>query len=263
MDLSINFTVSFLDNNRIVTYDTQHMKKVLLSILVWVVGSILTIILYFAMLFCAVLLYPFDKKRTVTHRQCFWWSDAVIKLNPYWKLEVSGLSNIDKNRTYIIIANHQSLADIVLAYQLKMQFKWVAKESLFKMPFVGWSMSLAKHIKLERKNFGSIKRVYREAAHWLRSGMSVLFFPEGTRSETTEMGDFRNGAFKLAIKERVPILPILFEGTGSAIPRGSWIFTAKTSAKLKILPPIETTDYRPADFAKLKDLARSVLEKES
>ena len=77
------------------------------------------------------------------------------------------------------------------------------------------------------------------------------------------MGDFRNGAFKLAIKERVPILPILFEGTGTAIPRGSWIFTTKTCAKLKILPPIETTDYQPADFVKLKDLARSVLEKES
>lgn len=237
------------------------MKKIVLSILIWVVGSILVIILYFAMLLCAVLLYPFDKKRAITHKQCFWWSDAMIALNPYWKVQVNGLSNIDKNRTYIIIANHQSLADIVLAYQIKMQFKWVAKESLFKIPFVGWSLALAKHIKLERGNLSSIKKVYREAAHWLRSGVSVLFFPEGTRSETAEMGYFRNGAFKLAIKEHVPILPILFEGTGTAIPRGSWIFTTKTSAKLKILPAIETTGYQPSEFAKLRDLARSVLEK--
>lgn len=184
----------------------------------------------------------------------------MISLNPYWKFNISGLENIDKKRAYIIIANHQSLADIVLAYQTKMQFKWVAKESLFKVPFIGWSLSLAKHIKLERGNFGSIKKVYREAAHWLRNGMSVLFFPEGTRSQTNEMGDFNNGAFKLAIKERVPILPILIEGTGAAIPRGRWIFTTKTSAKIKVLPAIETTDYQPADFAKLRDLARSVLE---
>ena len=238
------------------------VKKILLSLLIWTVGSILTIILYFAMLLCTVLLYPFDKKRTFTHMQCFWWSDAVIALNPYWKVEIIGINNIDKKRPYIIIANHQSLADIVLAYQIKMQFKWVAKESLFKIPFVGWSMALAKHIKLQRGNLGSIKKIYRESSHWLRSGISILFFPEGTRSETTEMGDFRNGAFKLAIKERVPILPILFEGTGTAIPRGSWIFTTKTSAKLKIFPPIETTDYQPADFVKLKDLARSVLEKQ-
>lgn len=239
------------------------MKKIFLSILIWTVGSMLTIALYFAMLLCTALLYPFDKKRAFTHMQCFWWSDAAITLNPYWKLEISGLNNIDKKRTYIIIANHQSLADIVLAYQIKMQFKWVAKENLFKIPFVGWSLALAKHIKLQRGNLGSIKKVYREASYWLRSGISILFFPEGTRSETTEMGDFRNGAFKLAIKERVAILPILFEGTGTAIPRGSWIFTTKTSAKLKILPPIETTDYQPADFVKLKDLARSILEKGS
>ncbi len=187
----------------------------------------------------------------------------MIALNPYWKIKISGLNNIDKNRTYIIIANHQSLGDIVLAYQLKMQFKWVAKESLFKIPFLGWSMALAKHIKLQRDNLGSIKKVYREAHHWLRSGVSILFFPEGTRSKTTEMGDFRNGAFKLAIKERVPILPMLFEGTGTAIPRGSWIFTTKTSAEVKIFPPIETTDYQPKDYVKLKDLARSVLEKGS
>ncbi|MDP2922562.1 MAG: lysophospholipid acyltransferase family protein [Candidatus Omnitrophota bacterium] len=237
------------------------MKKIIVSIIIWAIDSILTIILYFAMLLATVLLYPFDKKRAVTHMQCFWWSDLVIGLNPYWNVEVNGMDNIDKNRTYIIIANHQSLADIVLAYQIKMQFKWVAKKSLFKVPFVGWSMSLAKHIKLERGNFGSIKKVYREAAHWLRNGVSVLFFPEGTRSKTDEMGDFRNGAFKLAIKERVPILPVVFEGTGTAMPRGSWIFTTKTSAKLRILPAIETAGYKPTDFAKLRDLARSALEK--
>jgi 1-acyl-sn-glycerol-3-phosphate acyltransferase len=237
------------------------MKKALLSILIWAVGSALTILLYLVMLSITVLFYPFDKKRALAHRQCYWWSDAVIALNPYWKMEVIGKELIDKKRTYVIIANHQSLADIVLAYQIKMQFKWVAKKSLFKLPFLGWCMSLAKHIKLERNNFGSIKRVYREAAGWLRSGTSVLFFPEGTRSETNEMGDFRNGAFKLAIKERVPVLPILFEGTGTAIPRGSWMFTTKTSAKLRILPPIETTSFQPQDFAKLRDLARSALEK--
>jgi len=237
------------------------MRKIILSIIIWVVGSLLTIILYLAMAFFAIILYPFDKKRKVTHSQCFWWSDLVIALNPYWKLTVSGLENIDKRRTYVIIANHQSLADIVLAYQTKMQFKWVAKKSLFKLPFVGWSMHLAKHIKLERGNFSSIKKVYKEAAYWLKSGISVLFFPEGTRSQTNEMGDFRNGAFKLAIKEKVPILPVIFEGTGTAIPKGSWVFTTKTSAKLKVLPAIETTGYKPSDFAKLRDLARAVLEK--
>jgi 1-acyl-sn-glycerol-3-phosphate acyltransferase len=141
-----------------------------------------------------------------------------------------------------------------------MQFKWVAKESLFGVPFVGWNMSLAKHIKLRRGSFSSIKHVYREAALWLRDGMSVLFFPEGTRSETDQMRDFQNGAFKLAIKEGVPVLPVKIEGSGDAIPKGSWIFTTKVSGNLKVLPPIDTSVFRPAEFSRLRDLARSMLE---
>jgi 1-acyl-sn-glycerol-3-phosphate acyltransferase len=236
------------------------MSKVLLSLVIWLVSSILTIALYGAMLAVTILFYPFDKKRKIAHTQCFWWSDAIIRLNPYWKVTVKGLEHIDRKRTYIIIANHQSLADIVLAYQTKMQFKWVAKESLFDVPFVGWSMTLAKHIKLKRGDFGSIKKIYREAAIWLRSGMSVLFFPEGTRNEESAMGNFQNGAFKLAIKERVPILPVAIDGTGTAIPRGSWIFTTKTQASITILPALETAEYTPADFAKLRDRAHEALK---
>lgn len=236
------------------------MKKAIVSILIWAVGGALTVLLYFAMLLVTVLLFPFDKKRKVAHSQCYWWSDAVIGLNPYWDLHVSGLENIDKNKTYVIVANHQSLADIVVMYKTKMQFKWVAKESLFKVPFVGWSMSLAKHIKLERGKFSSIKKVYREAAHWLRGGMSVLFFPEGTRSGTDEMGDFQNGAFKLAIKEKVPVLPIAIEGTGNAIPKGTWILSTKIPARLTVLKAIDTSGFKPGDFGQLRDMARKALE---
>lgn len=235
------------------------MRSALFSVFVWVASSILTVILYFVMLFFTVLLYPFDKKRTVAHAQCYWWSSAVIALNPYWTIETTGLENIDKSRKYVIVANHQSLSDIAIMYQIKTQFKWVAKESLFKVPFIGWSLSLAKHIRLERGKYGSIKKVYREAAYWLRNGMSVLFFPEGTRSETGDMGSFQNGAFKLAIKERVPVLPIALEGTGSAIPKGSWIFKTNTKARLKVLPAIETTGYQIGEFGKLRDLARAAL----
>lgn len=234
--------------------------RLLKSIWIWIVGASLTILLFFVMLFLSIILYPFDKKRKVVHAQCFWWADAVIALNPYWDLRVSGLENIDKLKTYVIVSNHQSMADIIVMYKTKMQFKWVAKRSLFKMPFVGWNLSLAKHIKLSRGDFSSIKKVYREAVLWLRKDISVVFFPEGTRSETGEMRDFQNGAFKLAIKEHVPILPISIEGTGDAIPKGSWLFKTRVPCSLKVLPPIETTDFQPKDFDSLKNLVRIRLE---
>ncbi len=232
----------------------------LLSIAGWISGAILTILLYLAMLFFVIVLYPFDKQRKIAHEQCYWWSDILIRFNPYWKIKVSGLENIDKKKTYVIVANHQSLADIIILYQIKTQFKWVAKESLFSVPFVGWCMSLAKHIKLERGDFSSIKKVYREAAGWLREGVSVLFFPEGTRSETGEMNEFQNGAFKLAIKERKAVLPILITGTRDAIPKGGWQFSTKIYCALKVLPAIDTAGLGPGDFERLKNEVRSKLE---
>lgn len=232
----------------------------LLSVTVWIFGVFLTILLYFAMLFVVIILYPFDKKRKIAHAQCYWWSDILINLNPDWKMDVSGLENIDKKKTYVIVANHQSLADIIVLYQMKAQFKWVAKESLFKVPFIGWSLSLAKHIKLERGKFASIKKVYRQAAEWLKNDMSVLFFPEGTRSETDEMNEFQNGAFKLAIKEKRPVLPVLIKGTGDAIPKHGRQLAVKIHCILKVLPPIETTGLEPGDFGLLKDEVRAKLE---
>jgi 1-acyl-sn-glycerol-3-phosphate acyltransferase len=151
------------------------------------------------------------------------------------------------------VANHQSLADIIVMYKTRMQFKWVAKESLFKVPFIGWCLSLSKHIKLKRGDFGSIKNIYREASAWLKKDMSVLFFPEGTRSETGEIKDFQNGAFKLAIKEKKPVLPVSIIGTRDAIPKGSWVFNTKVSCKLTVLPAIETKDLPIGDFAVLRD----------
>jgi len=233
----------------------------LISVSIWVAGTALTILLFFVDLFFTIVLFPFDKQRKVVHAQCFWWASAMIGLNPYWSVSVSGLDNIDLEKTYIVVANHQSLADIVVMYKTGMQFKWVAKESLFKVPFLGWCLTLGKHIKLSRGEFGSIKKIYKEAALWLRKGMSVLFFPEGTRSETDDMNEFQNGAFKLAIKEKRPILPVAIDGTREAIPKGSWIFKTKVSGKLTVLPPVDTKDFKPGDFLRLKNLVREKMQK--
>jgi len=220
---------------------------------IWIVMAVLIILLFFVESVLTIILFPFDRQRKIIHSQCFWWADAVIGFNPYWHIQVSGLENIDRHKTYVVVANHQSLADIAVMYKTRMQFKWVAKESLFKIPFIGWCLFLTKHIRLSRGKFGSIKKVYREAAHWLRDDVSVLFFPEGTRSRTNEMNEFQNGAFKLAIQEKKPILPIVIDGTREAIPKGSWLFKKKVNGKLTVLPLVETKDLQPEDAAFLKE----------
>jgi len=239
------------------------MGAALLSLFIWVAGAVITVAHYFAVLFCTVVFFVFDKQRKIAHAQCFWWANAILGLNSYWEIDVAGLENIDYDKTYVMAANHQSLADIVVIYKTRMQFKWVAKESLFKVPFLGWSMALIKCIKLERGRFGSIKKVYREAARWLRKDMSVMFFPEGTRSDTDEMNKFQNGAFKLAIKEKKPVLPIAITGTREALPKGGWVFKNKVKGRITVLPPIDTAGFKPGDFARLRDTVFEKLEQAS
>ena len=249
-----------VDNLCDLGYSHLESMKAIISALIWIGSGLLTILLFLVVFTLNILLFPFDKKKKITHRQCFWWSDLLISLNPYWNLKVSGLENIDHHQTYVIIANHQSMADIVALYQTKMQFKWVAKASLFKVPFIGWCLSLIKHIKLNRGDFSSIKKIYQEASSWLQKDMSVLFFPEGTRSSSDRMGEFQNGAFKFAIKEQKTILPICLKGTHAAIPKGSWIFKTKVEAKVMVLEPISTVGFGSGDFVLLRDMVRSRIQ---
>ena len=232
------------------------MLNVFLSLFFWVACVTLLAVLYLVMLVLLVFTFPFDKQRKILHRQCYWWSSAIIGLNPYWKVTVKGLERIDPKRTYVIVANHQSLADIVVLYQLKAQFKWVAKESLFSVPFLGWCLGLCKHISLKRNDRASIRDVYRDAIAYLRSGMSVLFFPEGTRSETEGLNPFQNGAFKLALSEKIPVLPIAVSGTRNAIPKGDWVMRSTVHCNITVLEPIETAGMEHSHFPALSETVR-------
>ncbi len=227
--------------------------KAIASIFIWVVAALATTGVFVVSFFIMLFLLPFDKNRKLAHAQGFWWADAIIGLSPFWHLEISGLEHIDPRKTYVIVANHQSLADIVILYKTHLQFKWVAKENLFKIPVFGWCMSLAKHIPLARRELSSIRDAYDVAGEWLRKGISVLFFPEGTRSKTGRISNFKNGAFKLALQEQKPILPVYIGGSSGVIPRGSWIFKSIASCTLKVLPEIDTGTFAAEDFDRLRD----------
>ena len=110
--------------------------RFVLSILIWVVGTVITAAAFLSSLIIKIVLPSSLSRAKLVHAQCFWWSDTLIALNPYWKVKVTGLENIDPQKTYVMVANHQSLADIVIIYQTHTYFKWVAKRELLKVPFI-------------------------------------------------------------------------------------------------------------------------------
>ena len=227
------------------------MQQRLLSLGIWAGTAVITIVFWALTALCALAWW--DRDRRLSHTCTQWWAQTLLAMNPFWQLTVDRRTILDDSQPYLFVANHQSFADIIVVFHIKHQFKWVAKAGLFQIPFLGWSLSLARNIRLRRGSFRSIRRTMDEAQQWLARRISVVFFAEGSRSRTGALTPFKSGAFKLAIETRTPVVPLVITGTRYALPRGSWIFRHRVRGTLTILPPIDTASYTAADADRLKD----------
>lgn len=178
----------------------------------------------------------------------------VSKVNPSWRLHLAGFGNVQPDGTYVFVANHQSLADIPLISHLRHDTKWLAKAELFRVPVFGWLMRLAGDIPVERGDRRKAAQSLLKCASYLRQRCSVVFFPEGTRSRDGEVLPFNDGPFQLAIREQVPVVPLVVEGTGNALPRHTWLFGARSDLYLRVLPPVSPEGWQTA--AELRDAVR-------
>lgn len=180
----------------------------------------------------------FDKNRRLLSYLACVWGYHFVRLNPSWRVHFAGLANFDKNSTYIIVANHQSIVDVFVLSGLGRAFKWVSKDSLFKLPFFGWNMHLKQDIAIQRGDMSSIKAMMADCAGWLKRGESIMMFPEGTRSEDGEMIAFRDGSFRLAVQNNIPILPVVLNGTREVLPKHAKQLNLKADIEVRLLPPV-------------------------
>jgi 1-acyl-sn-glycerol-3-phosphate acyltransferase len=162
---------------------------------------------------------------------------------------------VKTKRGYVVVANHESTADPFLLSFLPWDMRWVAKEELFHLPLIGWMMRFSGDIPLKRGDRGSVALMMQEARSALEHGISVMMFPEGTRSPTGELGRFKDGAFQLAVEAGAPVLPVAVAGTRACRPKGSlWFGEARAIAR--VLDPIPPADGGPEAVAKLREEAR-------
>ena len=123
---------------------------------------------------------------------------------------------------YIFVSNHQSFFDIFsLLALLPVQFRFFAKESLFRTPFIGWHLRRAGHLPIDRSNSRAAYQSFQAAIERIKAGDSVLVFPEGSRSRDGQIGSFRKGSLRLALTSGVPVVPIAIYGSRFLLPRGS------------------------------------------
>jgi 1-acyl-sn-glycerol-3-phosphate acyltransferase len=181
---------------------------------------------------------PFDRRLVWLHQFTSFWACLYLWSMPAWSVTATGREKIRKDATYVVVSNHQSGLDILVAFRLFFHFKWVSKVEMFRVPFIGWNMRLNRYIKIVRGEQNSRRQMMADCERALSQGSSVYFFPEGTRSRTGQLKPFKPGAFVLAHQMRLPILAIAINGTKDALPKASLNFHGRHRFRIDVIEEI-------------------------
>ncbi len=233
--------------------------RTVVSVWAWFALGLVIVVFFPLVLITRLVTAPFDPGRY--HAGLVFRKLAVAHqmLNPLWKFSVTGSIPSDPRRPYVVVANHVSFVDILLISHLPFEMKWMSKEAFFSYPLIGWMMRLAGDIRLVRSDKASAANALIESRDRLDKKVSVMIFPEGTRSKTGELQAFKDGAFRIAIDAGVPILPLAVFGTRDALIKHDWRF-GYSEAEVRVLDPILTDGLGPSDVADLRDRTRAAIE---
>lgn len=236
----------------------SRLWQTIVSLWAWLV-LVVCLVLWFPVLAVVRLLtVPFDHGRYIPGRIFRKVGPAMATLNPLWRFRYSGTIPKDPRRPFVVVSNHESFADILLISHLPWEMKWLSKAELFRIPILGWTMWLVGDIPVKRGVGPSALEAMERCRRSLDNRVSVMIFPEGTRSKTSELLPFKDGAFRLAIEAGVPILPLAVSGTGTALRKHDWRF-GRSDAEVRVLEPVETAGLTLSDIPELKARVRHTI----
>ena len=213
------------------------------SLIIWIAGIGVLVLLFPVTFIIWLLVLPFDKNRVIIHWILVCQGMILARIFSFRKIDIEGRDKIVKGTTYVIISNHQSILDTLLLYGIRYKFKWVSKIENIKVPILGWYLKMADYIIVDRGNEDSKIDMLEKSSRCLKNGISIMIFPEGTRSLNMEIGFFKRGAFQLAIQNEVPLLPVVIDGTGGILPKHGLIFESGSPLKISVLEPILPSSY--------------------
>jgi len=230
----------------------------ILSALFWLFIVVTSLLLFPVALLIWVLTALVDRRLVLLHRFTCFWASLYTWLNPVWRVHVEGRERIQPDVAYVMVANHQSLLDILVLFRLFVHFKWVSKIENFRVPCIGWNMSLNRYIKLRRGDRQSVERMMAACERTIAEGNSIMMFPEGTRSPDGRLRAFKTGAFTLAQRTAAPLLPIILQGTANALPKRGFVLRGRHDIRIRVLEaipyrsfadlPVETLTARVRDL---------------
>lgn len=239
---------------------TQRLTDVgyrLVSVWIWI-----SIVLLIAMWLPLLVLVRFTDRDKVRYRTGRWFrrlGRTMAAVNPLCNITVHGVTVENPRLPFLVVSNHQSFGDIPAICHLPWEMKWIGKKELMKLPVVGWLMRLAGDISLDRKSARSGAKAMVKMKWYLDRHCSVIVFPEGTRSKDGRLLPFKTGAFGLAIKAGVPVLPVVVNGSSACLPKNAWIFSGRHEITVTVLPPIHTRGMSREDVGRLTTRVRDAM----
>ncbi len=198
----------------------------------------------------------FDPKFVVMGYYSKVWAWWIIYGNAGCSLKIEGKEHIKRGKAYVVVANHNSMNDIVMGQLLPLNFRWVSKREVFLMPIFGWVLFLQRSLTIRRGNAASAKKMIADGVKLLKSGVSIAVFPEGTRSRDGKVGEFKPGAFLMASSADVEVLPVMLYNSKKALnPK-----LRRVKLRVEVLPP-RKIEGKISNFAKeLNELYRAELD---
>jgi 1-acyl-sn-glycerol-3-phosphate acyltransferase len=205
-----------------------------------------------------IICYPFNPSGRLNHYMAGFWGKIALWANGV-KVRVEGLEHIPGKGPYVFMSNHQGSYDIfALLGHLPFQFKWLAKKEMFSIPILGLAMKATGYIFIDREGTRETVKAMKSAAEKIQEGMSVVIFPEGSRSPDGSIQPFKKGGFTLAIKSKVPIVPVAIIGSGEIIRKGK-LRVYPGSITIRLDSPIETKGCTMKDRRALMDQLHAII----
>lgn len=219
--------------------------------------SLFTVVIFSVFAAVWVVTVLFDRNRVVCHHVSRFWSKMIYRLCPWWRVEVAGMENVIYGRPCVVVSNHQAMLDIPLLYVLPFNFKWVSKREVYKIPVFGWVLWMHGDVAIERGASAAAKAMMQKSEAYLRRGVSIIMFPEGTRTKTGQVNLFKEGAMRLAQESGVDILPVVIDGTYDAFGDGG--IAAPHTFRVRILPAISANEVSCTSTRELRDTLNTLM----
>jgi len=240
-------------------FPTRARSKFRKALMVYILLLALFVAVTIPLALLTILFGFFDRYGKRVYRINQFWAWLLLRMGGI-SLNVEGQENIDTDQQYIFMVNHQSNVDIPVIVQslARFQLRWIAKKELLWVPFFGWAMWATKHITIDRSDPQSAVRSLERAKEKIAAGISVVLFPEGTRSTNGKLLRFKKGGFMLAVQANTKIVPVTINGSRNLLPSGAWRLCSG-SIEVFVDKPIAVDGYRAGNLRLLSDRVRETI----